>query len=113
MQYLTASLVMSLLALGSMAGISQTHAQTVSSTQQHKHVPRYYQKNFGDHQFTTLLDGSSYQSKAIIKDIPAVQADQTMKKYYVDQAKGIQTSVNAFLVNTAKKLVLVDSGSSS
>lgn len=113
MKYFTSTLVMSLLALGSMAGISQTHAQSVSSTQQQKQVPGYYQHNFGDYQITALLDGTNYLSKALFKDIPAAQADQILKKYYVDQAKGIQTSVNAFLVNTAKEMVLVDSGTSS
>lgn len=112
MKYFTSTLVMSLLALGSMTSISQTHAQTVSSTQQ-KQVTGYYQHNFGDYQITALLDGTNYLSKALFKDIPAAQADQILKKYYVDQAKGIQTSVNAFLVNTTKELVLVDSGTSS
>ncbi len=78
MKYFTSSLVVSLLALGSMTSISQTHAQIVSSTQQ-KQVPGYYHHNFGDYQITALLDGTNYLSKALFKDIPAAQADQILK----------------------------------
>ncbi len=104
---------MSLLALGTMAGISQTHAQTISSVPQQKQVPGYYQYSLGDYQITALLDGTNYLSKALFKNIPEAEVNQILKKYYVDQAKGIQTSVNAFLVNTGKELILVDSGASS
>lgn len=38
---------------------------------------------------------------------------EILKKYAADQAKGVQTSVNAFLVNTGHSLVLVDSGAAS
>src|SRR5690606_9318221 len=101
MKYFTSSLVVSLFALGSMAGIYQTHAQTVSSTQQQIQVPGYYQYSFGDYQITALLDGTNYLSKALFKNIPDAEVNQILKKYYVDHSKGIQTSVNAFLVNTA------------
>ena len=52
-------------------------------------------------------------SPNLFKDIPQQQVQEILKKYYADQEKGIQTSVNAFLVNTGKSLVLVDSGAAS
>ncbi|HIQ14993.1 MAG TPA: MBL fold metallo-hydrolase, partial [Leucothrix sp.] len=52
-------------------------------------------------------------SPSLFKDIPQQQVQEILKKYYADQEKGIQTSVNAFLVNTGKSLVLVDSGAAS
>lgn len=113
MKYLSSYLVGSLLALGSLAGISPTHAQTPSTLEQQKQVPGYYQYSFGDYQITALLDGTNYLAKVLFKDIPEAEVNQILKKYYVDQSEGIQTSVNAFLVNTGKELVLVDSGASS
>jgi glyoxylase-like metal-dependent hydrolase (beta-lactamase superfamily II) len=113
MKKFTSSLVMSLLAVSSMVTISQTQAQPISSIQQQKQVPGYYQYSFGDYQITALLDGTNYLSKALFKNIPEAEVQQILKKYYVDQAKGIQTSVNAFLVNTGEELILVDSGASS
>jgi flavorubredoxin len=52
-------------------------------------------------------------SPNLFKDISQQQVQQILKKYYADQEKGVQTSVNAFLVNTGKSLVLVDSGAAS
>jgi glyoxylase-like metal-dependent hydrolase (beta-lactamase superfamily II) len=52
-------------------------------------------------------------SPNLFKDISQQQVHEILKKYYADQEKGVQTSVNAFLVNTGKSLVLVDSGAAS
>jgi glyoxylase-like metal-dependent hydrolase (beta-lactamase superfamily II) len=52
-------------------------------------------------------------SPNLFKDISQQQVQEILKKYYADQDKGVQTSVNAFLVNTGKSLVLVDSGAAS
>lgn len=49
----------------------------------------------------------------LFKDIPQQQVHEVLKKYYADQEKGVKTSVNAFLVNTGKSLILVNSGAAS
>ncbi len=51
--------------------------------------------------------------QACLKTFHNKQVHEILKKYYADQEKGVQTSVNAFLVNTGKSLVLVDSGAAS
>lgn len=84
-----------------------------ASIQHQKQVAGFYQHQLGNVQITALLDGTNYLSPALFKGIPAAEVIQILKKYYADQAKGVQTSVNAFLVNTGSSLVLVDSGSSS
>ncbi|WP_374974080.1 MBL fold metallo-hydrolase [Acinetobacter venetianus] len=88
-------------------------SKTLPILEQQKQVAGYYQYQAGDIQITALLDGTNFMSPSLFKDIPQQQVQEILKKYYADQEKGIQTSVNAFLVNTGKSLVLVDSGAAS
>jgi len=93
-----------------------THAETSKTLpviEQQKQVVGYYQYQAGDIQITALLDGTNFMSPSLFKDISPQQVQQILKKYYADQDKGVQTSINAFLVNTGKSLVLVDSGAAS
>jgi glyoxylase-like metal-dependent hydrolase (beta-lactamase superfamily II) len=81
--------------------------------EQQKQVAGFYQHQVGDVQITALLDGTNFMSPNLFKDISQQQVQEILKKYYADQDKGVQTSINAFLVNTGKSLVLVDSGAAS
>ncbi|WP_088459358.1 MBL fold metallo-hydrolase [Acinetobacter soli] len=93
-----------------------SHAETSKTLpiiEQQKQVAGYYQYQAGNVQITALLDGTNFMSPTLFKDIPQQQVHDILKKYYADQEKGVQTSVNAFLVNTGKSLVLVDSGAAS
>lgn len=81
--------------------------------EQQKQVAGYYQYLSGQIQITALLDGTNYISPSLFKGLSEQQIHASLKKYYADQAKGVQTSVNAFLVNTGHSLVLVDSGAAS
>lgn len=76
-------------------------------------VSGYYQHQVGNTQITALLDGTNFMSPTLFKDISQNQVHEILKKYHADQAKGVQTSINAFLVNTGNSLVLVDSGAAS
>lgn len=113
MKTLNKSIALTLLALSSFIAIPQTQAAETKSISHQKQVAGFYQHQLGNVQITALLDGTNYLSPALFKGIPAAEVIQILKKYYADQAKGVQTSVNAFLVNTGSSLVLVDSGSSS
>lgn len=88
-------------------------SKTLPIIEQQKQVAGYYQYQAGDVQIIALLDGTNFMSPNLFKDIPQQQVHEILKKYYADQEKGIQTSVNAFLVNTGTSLVLVDSGAAS
>lgn len=88
-------------------------SKTLPVIEQQKQVAGYYQHQVGDVQITALLDGTNFMSPNLFKDISQQQVQQILKKYYADQDKGVQTSINAFLVNTGKSLVLVDSGAAS
>lgn len=75
-----------------------------------KQVTGYYQHQVGNTQITALLDGTNFISPTLFQNTPQDQVHKILKKYHANQAKGVQTSVNAFLVNTGQSLVLVDSG---
>ena len=85
----------------------------LTSIQTQKQVAGYYQYQAGDVQITALLDGTNFMSPKLFKNTPEKEVHEILKKYAADQAKGVQTSVNAFLVNTGHSLVLVDSGAAS
>lgn len=99
------------LTLSTTAITSQAAEPTTITTQ--KQVAGYYQYQSGQTQITALLDGTNYISPSLFKGLSEQQIHASLKKYYADQAKGVQTSVNAFLVNTGHSLVLVDSGAAS
>ena len=84
-----------------------------SAVPQQKQVSGYYQYQAGDVQITALLDGTNFMSPKLFQNTPEKEVHEILKKYAADQAKGVQTSVNAFLVNTGQSLVLVDSGAAS
>ena len=97
--------------------LSTTTFTTVQAAEptipQQKQVVGYYQHQFGPYQITALLDGTNYLNRSQFKGAADQEVSEILKKYYADQAKGIQTSVNAFLVNTGSQLYLVDSGAAS
>lgn len=81
--------------------------------QQQQQVAGYYQYQAGHAQITALLDGTNFLSPTLFKNLPEKDVHEILKKYYADQEKGVQTSINAFLVNTGHSLVLIDSGAAS
>ncbi|SCC71812.1 Glyoxylase, beta-lactamase superfamily II [Acinetobacter albensis] len=98
------------LALNTTAITTQAAESTIP---QQKQVSGYYQYQAGDVQITALLDGTNFMSPKLFQNLPEKEIHDILKKYAADQAKGVQTSVNAFLVNTSHSLVLVDSGAAT
>ena len=68
--------------------------------EQQKQVSGFYQHQVGNTQITALLDGTNFMSPKLFQNLPEKEVHAILKKYAADQAKGVQTSVNAFLVNT-------------
>jgi glyoxylase-like metal-dependent hydrolase (beta-lactamase superfamily II) len=99
------------LAFTSIALTTQAAEPTTINAQ--KQVAGYYHHLMGNTQITALLDGTNYLNPALFKGLTDSEKAAILKKYHADQAKGIQTSVNAFLVNTGKQLFMVDSGAAS
>lgn len=78
-----------------------------------KQVAGYYHHQIGNTQITALLDGTNYLNPSMFKGLSDSEKSQILKKYHADQAKGMQTSINAFLINTGTQLLMVDSGAAS
>lgn len=90
-----------------------TYAAESTTIAAPKQVAGYYHHQIGNTQITALLDGTNYLNPSMFKGLNDSEKSQILKKYHADQAKGIQTSVNAFLINTGKQLIMVDSGAAS
>ncbi|WP_374666690.1 MBL fold metallo-hydrolase [Acinetobacter sp.] len=88
-------------------------AKTLPMIEQQPQVAGFYQHQAGKTQITALLDGTNYMSPALFKGISQDKVHEILKKYHADKAQGVQTSINAFLVNNGKSLTLVDSGAAS
>lgn len=106
------AITVSILLLTSLSSFAET-SKTLPIIEQQKQVSGYYQYQAGEVQITALLDGTNFMSPKLFQNTPEKEVHEILKKYSADQAKGVQTSVNAFLVNTGHSLILVDSGAAS
>lgn len=73
-------------------------------------VPGYYRLNVGDFQVTALYDGYVNLPASVFKGASSKTISDLLRQHFVDDKNGIQTAVNAYLVNNGKQLILVDSG---
>lgn len=103
------AITISIALFSSFSTVAET-TKTLPIIEQQAQVAGYYQHQVGNTQITALLDGTNFMSPTLFKDISQDQVHEILKKYHADQAKGVQTSINAFLVNTGNSLILVDSG---
>ena len=72
-------------------------------------APGYYRMMLGDVEVTALSDGTvPLEIKKLLTNTTPQRVDQLLKRSFL--ADPVETSVNAFLVNTGAKLVLIDSG---
>lgn len=99
------------LALSTTAIATQAVEPTTIPTQ--KQVAGYYHHQIGNTQITALLDGKNYLNPSMFKGLTDSEKTEILKKYAAVNDKGIQTSVNAFLINTGNQLLMVDSGAAS
>ena len=86
---------------------SQAAAPMVKSS-----APGFYRVMLGDFEITAISDGTVPlpMDKLLIGVKPA-DFDKALKKYHLSVP--VDTSVNAYLINTGSKLVMVDSGAGS
>ena len=70
-------------------------------------APGFYRLTVGDYRVTVLLDGTGKRDLAAIMSQPAV-----VRAAYdaVHQAMPVELSINCFLIDTGKMLILVDTG---
>lgn len=86
------------------AGASHAAAPQVGTQ-----APGYYRMALGDFEVTALFDGAiDLDVKQLLTNVKPAQVDKLMKQSFARTP--LRTSVNAYLVNTGSKLVLVDTG---
>lgn len=72
-------------------------------------APGYFRLAVGDYEVTALFDGYNDLSPELLQGMSPERIRALLARQAVD-GPGVQTSFNAFLVNTGQQLVLVDSG---
>lgn len=74
-------------------------------------VPGYYRQGLGEFSVTAIYDGYLDLDTKLLKGIKADKLQSLLARMFLENNKGVQTAVNAYLVHTGEKLVLVDTGS--
>jgi glyoxylase-like metal-dependent hydrolase (beta-lactamase superfamily II) len=72
-------------------------------------APGYYRMMLGDFEVTALSDGTgAFPVDKLLTDTTPEKVDQALARAFLKSP--VQTSVNAYLINTGSRLILVDTG---
>jgi glyoxylase-like metal-dependent hydrolase (beta-lactamase superfamily II) len=72
-------------------------------------APGFSRLMVGRFEVTTLTDGTfNFPAKDLLTNIPAADLDEALSKAFLSSP--YQMSINAFLINTGAKLILIDTG---
>jgi glyoxylase-like metal-dependent hydrolase (beta-lactamase superfamily II) len=82
---------------------------TAEAPAQKTQVPGYYRLNLGGFEVTALYDGAIKLDTKLLKNTNDKEVQQLLARMFV-KGPAVQTAVNAYLINTGSKLVLVDAG---
>ena len=89
--------------------MATTTAAYAAAPMAKKAAPGYYRMMLGDFEVTALSDGTvELPVNKILMNIKAAQVDSSLAKYSLKSP--LETSVNAYLINTGDKLILIDTG---
>jgi len=95
-----------LAALAALLAIAPLRAQAPMVKTQ---APGFYRLMLGEFEITALLDGTMHLPiKEFLSGVTAAEVDRDLARDFLQDP--VELSVNAFLVNTGTKLVLIDSG---
>ncbi len=96
------------IAVGGTALLVAPAPASAAAPQVRTQAPGFYRAMLGDFEITALSDGTIDLDVAKLLAEPGAKTDAALAKAFL---KGpVETSVNAFLVNTGTKLVLIDAG---
>jgi len=92
------------------AGLAASMWAHAGAPQQKTQVPGWYRTMLGDFEVTALYDGYiDLDPKQLLKGTRPGEIDRALRQAMLPGPK-VQTSVNAYLVNTGQQLILVDAG---
>ena len=77
--------------------------------QQKSQVPGFYRTFLGKFEVTALYDGAIDLNTKLLKNTPEKDIQKLLARMFL-KGPAVQTAVNAFLINTGSKLVLIDAG---
>lgn len=95
------------LGLASMVFVGQAMAD--APAQVHQQVPGYYRIAVGDYEVTAIFDGYNDLSPGLLEGLSPEKVRALLARQAIG-ADRMPTTFNAFLINTGKHLVMVDSG---
>lgn len=98
--------IIDLLVIGAGGAVAQAGAPLV-----HAAAPGYYRLMIGEAQVTALSDGTDPLHARELLNTPPEHSDQLLNAQAL--ASPVETSVNAYLVNTGGRLILIDTGAGS
>jgi glyoxylase-like metal-dependent hydrolase (beta-lactamase superfamily II) len=90
----------------------ETTTNNRSLIEQATQVPGFFRFKLGQMRITALYDGVATLPANFFKGISAAEVDSHWKKTHDYTPNGIEDSVNAYLIDTGKQLILVDAGGS-
>ena len=80
-----------------------------SAPQQKTQAPGYYRLMLGDFEVTALSDGTfPMEASKLLTNITPKQLEGALNRVFLKEP--VDASVNAFLINTGSKIVLIDTG---
>jgi glyoxylase-like metal-dependent hydrolase (beta-lactamase superfamily II) len=92
-----------------LAVITSTPAHAAPPAQQQTQVPGYYRMALGDFEVTPLYDGYINLDRKLLSGASAQDIQRLLARMFIMNSQ-VQTTVNAYLVHTGSRLVLVDTG---
>jgi glyoxylase-like metal-dependent hydrolase (beta-lactamase superfamily II) len=97
------------LAFWTLAVLTLFTAAHAAAPQVKTQAPGYYRMMLGDFEVTSLSDGTlSLPTAQVLSNITPANSQAALARAYLKDP--VETSVNAFLINTGSKLVLIDTG---
>lgn len=76
-------------------------------------APGFYRLMLGQFEVTALLDGCIMFDAALLRNAPQSELQSLLARQFVENPHKILSTVNAYLINTGAKLILVDAGGGS
>lgn len=82
-----------------------------TAAQPRQQVPGYYRVMVGDLEVTALNDGHVRLGANLVKGMAPEEVHALLQQAFIDDASGVQTAVNAYVLSLGAHVVLVDAGS--